>query len=129
MADAFQTIKDLEDIDVPKKLAKKTLNKIFILKLRPYIYAFTAIMLANFVWLAIHIYSYLASSEALTVIKVMLGDFDLSSDYILNSLAGLREILPLYRLSMLALNFFLILCLSLIFQRYRHELLRFSKNY
>jgi hypothetical protein len=125
MNDIFKTIKDLPEAVLPKKLAKKTFNKVLIIKLRPYIYAFTAIIFANFIWLAIYTYQYLMNNEVLTVMKVMFDDFDLSSDYILNSLAGLKEILPLYRLSLFTLNFIVIGYLATLFQHYRHELLKY----
>lgn len=125
MNNIFNTIKDLPEIALPRKLAKKTYNKLLIIKLRPYIYAFTAIVFTHFVWLTIYTYQYLMNNEVLTVIKVMFDDFDISSDYILNSLLGLKEVLPLHRLSFFTLNFIIIGYLATLFQHYRYELLKY----
>lgn len=128
MNDIFTALGALPDEPQPKKLAQKTMNKLLILKLRPYLYALSASLCVNFFWLAIKIYEYLVNSAAWEVIRVMIEDFDLSSDYLLNSLAGLREVLPLNRLLLLGLNLLLLLFLSVIFRHYRAELLKFGKK-
>ena len=124
MDNILETIKYLPENTLPKNFQRKTYRRILIVKLRPFIYSLTLILLASLGYLSIHIYRHLVESEAITVIRVMFEDLDWSADYFLNIFAGLKEVLPLYKMLLLTLNLTAVVYLLSLFRRYRHELLK-----
>jgi len=120
----FTIIKYLPEETPPKGLKKKILNKIIIRKLRPLIYSVTVALILNFGFLLNHIYRRLLETEGLTIIKIMIQDFELSFDYLANISAGLKEIMPMFSLSLLAVNLILIILVAGLFKRYSAELLK-----
>lgn len=119
----WDELKQLPEIVAPTGLSRKTMKKIVIYKIRPWIYGFSVLLMINFGFLFYRLYHYLAKSEALLVIGVWLNDFEFSLDYIGNSLLSLKELLPPVDSIALAVNLVIILLLAAVFQRYRHELL------
>lgn len=125
MDNDLSIIKYLPEEAAPERLKKKILNRIMIIKLKPLIYAVTASLIINLGFLSNHVYSRIAETEALTIIKVMLQDFEMSFDYLANIFSGLKEIIPLFSSSLLAVNLILILFLMGMFKRYSSELLKY----
>ena len=128
MTDILEQLKyQTEDNPLPKNLGRKTRNKIIIFKFRYLIYLLTIGLTINLFFLSAHFYHYLIDSEAIAVIRVLIEDFELSFDYILNSLASLKEILPLRTSLFLALNTFALVGFAEFFRRYRQELFNSHK--
>lgn len=123
MEEIFTQIKYLTDTAAPKKLAKKTMRRIMVIKLRPLIYIAILLLAANLIFLSSHIYHYLIESEAIAVIKAFLQDFEFSFDYIGNLFLGLQETISLFKLLVLAVNLSLFAYMVNFFRRYHNELL------
>ena len=124
METIFTAIKNIPEQEAPRAIKLKTHRRILVIKLRPYIYALTLALSANLILVANHLLKYIINSSAVEVIKVIISDFDLSFDYIANSLLGLKEVLPLFEVSLVLVNIVLVIGLIKIFQRYYHELLK-----
>lgn len=96
-----------------------------IIKLRPLIYAVTASLIINLGFLSNHVYSRIVGTEAISIIQIMLQDFEMSFDYLINIFSGLKEIIPIFSSSLLAVNLILVLFLMGMFKRYSSELLKY----
>jgi len=123
MKDNFDTIKYLNEKEAPDSIKKRSLMRIRIIKMRPFIYTISAAFLTNLLFLSNHIIQHLISSEAMSVINVFISDFEFSADYLGNSFLGLREVIPLTESGILMINLILVVYLITVFKKYRTELL------
>lgn len=119
----FSIIKYFPEESVPEKLKKRILNRIMVIKFRPLIYLFAAGLIIHLGFLSNHIYRLSLETEVLAVIKVMVTDFELSSDYLLNISAGLKEILPMFSIYLLIINLALVSLMIKLFKHFNSELL------
>jgi len=124
MNDKFETIKYLSEQEVPINIKKKSLRRMRVLKLRPYIYIISIAFLGNLLLLGTSIFQHIVNNEAISVIRVMIQDFEFSTDYIGNAVLGLKEVLPMMESSFLVINLILVIYLATLFKRYRTELLK-----
>jgi hypothetical protein len=124
MKDNFETIKYLNEIEVPKNIKSRSLHRMLIIKLRPFIYGFSLALIANLLFLGNSFLQHLIRSDAISVIGVVVSDFDFSLDYIINAMFGLKEVLPLMESSFLMINLIMVIYFATLFKRYHNELLK-----
>jgi len=124
MNDKFETIKYLSEQETPLNIKRKSLRRIKILKMRPYIYAVSAAFIGNLILLGTHVFHHIVNNEAISVIRVIIQDFEFSTDYMSNAALGLKEVLPMMQSSFLVINLILVIYLATLFKRYRSELLK-----
>ena len=92
--------------------------------MRPYIYAVSAAFIGNLILLGTHVFHHIVNNEAISVIRVIIQDFEFSTDYMSNAALGLKEVLPMMQSSFLVINLILVIYLATLFKRYRSELLK-----
>ena len=124
MNDNFETIKYLPEKEAPDSIKKRSLMRIRIIKLRPFIYTISVAFLTNLLLLGNHLFQHLVRSEAMTVINVFISDFEFSTDYIGNAFLGIKEVIPLTESGILMLNLILVIYLITVFKKYKTELLK-----
>jgi hypothetical protein len=124
MNDNFETIKYLPEKEAPDSIKKRSLMRIRIIKLRPFIYTISVAFLINLLLLGNHIFQYLVRSEAMTVINVFISDFEFSADYIGNAFLGIKEVIPLTESGILMINLIMVIYLATLFKKYKTELLK-----
>jgi hypothetical protein len=117
-------LKNLPEEEAPSALRNKIRHRVFVLKYRNLIYLLSSLLTVNFILLADWLRQYITDSGALSVIRVMINGFELSTDYLANFFLGLKEILPPLQVWALAANLILIIGLITVFRRYHHELLK-----
>lgn len=107
----FQKIKEAREIELPYDISKKVMRRIMLYRLNlPLI--LVGLFSVNFVYLCARIYAFLSNTGAFSIIKVMLNDFEMSWDYISESLDGLVETMPMTEVRLLIINVGLILILG-----------------
>jgi len=121
LATAFQ---NLIEKDVPLGLDNKIRHHLLVIKYRHYFYLLFSLLSVNLIFLVFRLGSYLIRSDALSVIRVMVSDFELSADYLINLFLGLKEIIPPFHIWTLSANLILIISLAIFFRRYKYELLK-----
>ena len=124
METLFQRIKDLPDQELEIDLRSKIKRRIFILKFKKYIFLSLALLLSNFLFLSFRIYLKTSESEALTIIKVFLQDFEMSFDYLGSFLSSLVEILPQTHIMIWTLNLILLIASSKIVYSHRRDVFK-----
>ena len=126
MPEIFEKICELKVEAVPSSILKKIHRRILILKFRPLIYSLALIFSSSFVLLSSHIYRSLVETEAMSIIKVIINDFELSFDYFNNSFVSLNEVMPKNDIILLLVNSLIILSFIELFRRYHKELLKIN---
>ena len=128
MEEILNKIKDVDIKNAPSYIRNRVLNRILIIKFKPYLYVLGALLIGSFVILGNHIYRSLVETESIEVIKVLVQDFEISFDYFGNSFSSLNEVLPKREIALLATNFIAILGMAAIFRRFKNELLRTTNS-
>lgn len=124
MEEIFIKIKNKNTEKVPEFIRTRIYRNILFIKFKPYFYSLIAIFLGSFAFLSNHIYRGLVETESISVIKVLIQDFELSFDYFSNSYLSLNEILPKKELILLAINSLAIVSLLEIFRQFKNKLLK-----
>ncbi len=111
MSEIFEKIKQVKELELPFDISKKVMRRIMLYRLRLPLFL-TALFSVNFIYLCSRIYSFLSNTGAFAIIKVVLFDFEMSQDYIGESIDGLAETMPMTDLRLLAVNVVLMILLS-----------------
>lgn len=105
----FQKIKQIKDRELPFDISKKVQRRILLDKLKIPL-TFCVFSLSSLVLLSVRIYNLLVESGAISVLKVIVGDFEMSWDYITESWEGLVETMPVAEIRLIIINL-VVVCL------------------
>ncbi len=122
MEKLFEQISKTTDRELPTDLRLKIKRQLLVLKFRPYLLMFFALVIANLLFLSLHVHGQIIESEALSVLMVFVRDFEFSFDYLTNFFAGANEVLPMMEILLWAVNFSLVFYLVKVGHRYRRQL-------
>ena len=110
MDEILKKIKQINELELPFDFSEKVMRRIMLYKLRlPLL--LVALFSVNFIYLCGRIYSFISSTGAFVIIKVILVDFEMSWDYISESIDGLVETMPMQDVRLLTVNVGLIIIL------------------
>ena len=103
MEKLYFRIKQLKERDIPFDISKKILKKIMFDRLKlPLL--LIALLISNFIFLCYKTYLQLVETGGITILKVIIKDFQIDWDYFFESGEGLIETMPTTEIWLLSIT-------------------------
>ncbi|MEI7451946.1 MAG: hypothetical protein WCK37_01935 [Candidatus Falkowbacteria bacterium] len=118
----LEQLKNVPAEEIPTDLRLRIKKQLLVIKFRFYLLVTFFALSFVFVFLSLHVYGQIAETEALTVVKALISDFDFSLDYVFNLFSGLNEVLPIIEMALWFINLGLLMYAVKIARRYRRQL-------
>ncbi len=116
MNDPFQKLQEVSEEPAPFDISKKVLRIIILRRLRTPLFL-VGLLLINIIFSCLRIGMHTVECGTLSIIKVIITNFELSWGYLAESWDGLIEILPATEIKILILNMGIVSLLSALAYR------------
>lgn len=101
----LQAFQNLPDAQLPAGLHAAAVRAVAFRRYRKYAVWLMCLVTVTFIFSLWHVYTRLVEADALSVVKAVVGTFELSFDSITDSIETLVRFLPVQSLILLTLNF------------------------
>lgn len=117
----LKKLNDIKEVPLPYNISAVVMKRIFIAKIKYLLVVFSGLFL-TFLILLNRIYRIIIETEVISVIKVIIEDFELSWSYINDSLISIFEVIPKTEIILIAINGGIMAGIALyLFLNYRSE--------
>jgi hypothetical protein len=99
----FKKFKEIDGIDLPFNISARVMRQIFLQKIK-YLLIVGSVLFLTLATLLNRVYRILIETEAMSVVKVIINDFELSWSYFNDSAISMFEVLPINEIKLLVLN-------------------------